>query len=166
MRLIENLRIGTKLGIASGLGVLFIVLMTGNQLMSDSAVRERQAGAFAQAETARAAIEAKASARGLQIGALDIRFANSDEELAKAKDYLAARVKAFQGFADEIGRLSASAETRAKTGKLKGTVAAYEAAAGKVAAIRNELFEIAAVEASGLTVTDEVQARAGKPGGT
>ena len=44
MRLIENLRIGTKLGIASGLAVLFIVLMIGNQLMSNSAVRERQAG--------------------------------------------------------------------------------------------------------------------------
>jgi hypothetical protein len=44
-RLTENLRIGTRLGIASGLGVLFIVLVIGNQLMSNSAVRERQAGA-------------------------------------------------------------------------------------------------------------------------
>ena len=80
--------------------------------------------------------------------------------------YLAARVKAFDGFADEIRRLSASAETRAQMEQLKGTVESYQAAAGKTAAIRNELLEIAAVEASGLTVTDEVQARAGKPGGT
>jgi methyl-accepting chemotaxis protein len=162
MRLIENLRIGTKLGIASGLAVLFVVLVIGNQLMSNSAVRERQAGAVAQAGTARAAAEAKASARGLQVGALNIRFANSDEELAKAKDYLAARVKAFDGFADEIRRLSASAETRAQMEQLKGTVESYQAAAGKIAAIRNELLEIAAVEASGLTVSDEVQAKAGR----
>ena len=161
-RLIENLRIGTKLGIASGLGVLFIVLMIGNQLMSNSAVRERQAGAMAQADAARAAAESKSAARGLQIGALNIRFATTDEELAKAKDYLAERVKAFNGFADEIRQLSASGETRATIEKLKGTIAQYEAAAGKLAGIKSELLEIAAVEASGLTVTNEVQARAGQ----
>ena len=161
-RLIENLRIGTKLGVASGLGVLFIVLMLGNQLMSNSTVKERQAGAMAQADAARAAAESKSAARGLQIGALNIRFATTDEELAKAKDYLAERVKAFNGFADEIRQLSASAETRATIGKLKGTIAQYEAAAGKLAGIKSELIEIAAVEASGLTVTNEVQARAGQ----
>ena len=77
--------------------MLFIVLMLGNQLMSNSAVRERQAGAMAQADAARAAAESKSAARGLQIGALNIRFANTDEELATAKDYLAVRVKAFFG---------------------------------------------------------------------
>jgi hypothetical protein len=46
------LRIGTRLGIASGLGVLFIVLVIGNQLMSNSAVRERQAGALLFSEPA------------------------------------------------------------------------------------------------------------------
>ena len=161
-RLIENLRIGTKLGVASGLGVLFIVLMLGNQLMSNSTVKERQAGAMAQADAARAAAESKSAARGLQIGALNIRFATTDEELAKAKDYLAERVKAFNGFADEIRQLSASAETRATIGKLKGTIAQYEAAAGKLAGIKSGLIEIAAVEASGLTVTNDVQARAGQ----
>lgn len=148
-RLIENLRIGTKLGIASGLGVLFIVLVIGNQLMSNSAVKEREAGAFAQGETARAAIEAKSAARGLQIGALDIRFATSDEDLVKAKEYLAERGKAFDGFADEIRRLSSSADTRGKIEKLKGTVASYQAAAGKMATIKTELLEIAAVERPG-----------------
>ena len=161
-RLIENLRIGTKLGIASGLGVLFIVLMIGNQLISNSAVKEREAGAFAQAETARAAIDAKSAARGMQIGARDIRFANSDEDLVKAKEYLAERVKSFDGFADEIRRLSSSTETRSQMEKLKGTVASYQAAAGTIATIKTELLEIAAVEASGLTVTDEVQAKAGQ----
>jgi hypothetical protein len=53
-----------------GAWVLFTVLIIGNQLMSNSAVRERQAGA------------------------LDVRFANSDEEQAKAKDYVAERAKA------------------------------------------------------------------------
>jgi hypothetical protein len=114
-RLIENLRIGTKLGIASGLGVLFIVLVIGNQLISNSAVKEREAGAFAQGETARAAIEAKSAARGLQIGALDIRFANSDEDLAKAKEYLAERGKAFDGFADDQAALSSPATPAAKS---------------------------------------------------
>ena len=115
-RLIENLRIGTKLGIAAGLGVLFIVLGIGNQLMSNSAVRERQAGAFARGETARAAIEAKSAARGLQVGALNIRFATSDEEGRRSRTYalLFARVDQFDVLLEQRIHQRASDTPRAE----------------------------------------------------
>ena len=114
-RLIENLRIGTKLGIASGLGVLFIVLVIGNQLISNSAVKERRGRRVCAGRDGAGGDRGESAARGLQIGALDIRFATTDEELAKAKDYLAERGKAFNGFADEIRRLSSSATPAAKS---------------------------------------------------
>ena len=47
-------------------------------------------------------------------------------------------------FADEIARLSSSAETRGQVDKLKATAASYEASAQKLAAIKTELLEIAA----------------------
>ncbi len=157
IRFFQNLRIGAKLGLASGLGVVFVVLMIANQLIGSSAIDRSHQSTLAQADTARAAIEAKGAARGLQIGALNIRLANGDAELETAKEYLAGRAKAFAGFADEIARLSSSAETRAEAEKLKSTAASYQASAEKLAAMKTEMLEIASVESSGLTLTAEAQ---------
>ena len=112
IRFFQNLSIGTKLGLTSGLGVVFVALMIANQLMGSSAVNLSHQSTLDQAGTARAAIDAKAAARGLQTGALNIRVANGDAELETAKEYLADRSKAFVGFADEISRLSSLTETR------------------------------------------------------
>jgi methyl-accepting chemotaxis protein len=158
--LFQNLRIGAKLGLASALGVVFVALMIANQLMGNAAVSRTNESALTQAGTARAAIEGKAAARGLQIGALSIRFATTEDELQKARDYLAERLKAFARFADEAARLSSSAETRAQVEKLKGTALGYDAAAQKIATIKTELLEIASVESSGLTLSAEAQTRA------
>jgi methyl-accepting chemotaxis protein len=160
IKIFQNLRIGAKLGLASGLGIVFVALMIANQLMGSSAVNRSHQSALDQADTARAAIEAKAAARGLQIGALNIRVANSYEELQSAKDYLAERSRGFVRFAEEIARLSASAGTRAQVDKLKATAASYEASAQKLAEIKTELLEIATVESSGLTLTADTQTHA------
>ena len=160
IRFFQNLRIGAKLGLASSLGVLFVALMIANQLTGSRAINRTHDSTLAQGETARAAIDAKAAARGLQIGALTIRVANGDAELESAKEYLAERTKAFVRFADEIARLSSSAQTRADVDKLKATAASYQASAEKLAAMKTELLEIASVESSGLTLSAEAQSRA------
>ncbi|TPQ40247.1 methyl-accepting chemotaxis protein [Bradyrhizobium guangdongense] len=165
IKIFQNLRIGAKLGLASGLGVVFVALMIANQLMGTSTVNRTHRSTLDEAGTARAAIEAKAAARGLQIGSLNIRLANGDEELAKAKEYLSERAKAFGGFADEIAKLTSSAETRTQVEKGKAVAASYVAATEKLAAIKTELLEIAAVESSGLTLTAEAQANAAKLNG-
>ncbi|RZN32517.1 HAMP domain-containing methyl-accepting chemotaxis protein [Bradyrhizobium sp. Leo121] len=156
---IQNLRIGAKLGIASALGVIFVALMIINQLTTNASVSRTNESVLLQSNIARAAIDAKAAARGLQVGAANIRVATIDEELQKATEYLAARYKGFLGFIDEISRLS-TADTRSRLEKLKSTATAYESAAEKLAKMKTELLEIASVEASGLTISSEAQARA------
>jgi methyl-accepting chemotaxis protein len=156
---IQNLRIGAKLGIASALGVIFVALMIINQLTANATISRTNESVLLQSNIARAAIDAKAAARGLQIGAGNIRVATTDEELQKATEYLAARFKGFLGFVDEITRLS-TADTRSQLDKLKSTATAFEAAAAKLAKMKTELLEIASVEASGLAISNEAQARA------
>ncbi|MGX9426337.1 MULTISPECIES: methyl-accepting chemotaxis protein [Bradyrhizobium] len=156
---IQNLRIGAKLGIASALGVIFVALMIINQLTTNASVSRTNESVLLQSNIARAAIDAKAAARGLQVGAANIRVATIDEELQKATEYLAARYKGFLGFIDEISRLT-TADTRSQLEKLKSTATAYESAAEKLAKMKTELLEIASVEASGLTISSEAQARA------
>jgi methyl-accepting chemotaxis protein len=156
---IQNLRIGAKLGIASALGVIFVALMIINQLTANATVSRTNESVLLQSNIARAAIDAKAAARGLQISAGNIRVATTDEELQKATEFLAARYKGFLGFIDEITRLS-TADTRSQLEKLKSTATAYEAAAEKLAKMKAELLEIASVEASGLAISNEAQTRA------
>jgi methyl-accepting chemotaxis protein len=165
IRMFQNLRIGAKLGLASGLGVMFVALMIANQLMGSAAVNRTHDSTLIQADTARDAGEAKASARGLQIGALNIRLANGEEELQKAKDFLAERTKSFVRVADEIAKLSSSADTRAQVDKLKATASSFGTSAEKLAAIKTELLEIASVEASGLSLTADAQTRAAQLNG-
>ena len=124
-RLLLNLSIGAKLGIASGLGVLLVATMVIVQIRSNAAMRDLDARMAGQQTIARDAVDAKASIRGMQIGVRDIRLANNPADLQKANDYLAARLKSVNHFSDEMLKLSKSAENRARIEKLKARAADY-----------------------------------------
>ena len=70
-------------------------------------------------------MDAKASIRGMQTGVRDLRLANNAADLQKANDYLAARLKSVNHFADEMLQLSDPGETRARIEKLKTRAADY-----------------------------------------
>jgi len=105
-RLILNLSIGAKLGIASGLGVLLVVVMVVSQMRANAAMRDADVRKSAQQTIARDGVDAKASIRGMQTGVRDLRLASSAADLQKANDYLAARLKSVNRFADEMLQLS------------------------------------------------------------
>ena len=137
-RLLLNLSIGAKLGIASGLGVLLVVTMVVVQIRSNVAMRNLDARMAGQQTIARDAVEAKASIAGMQVGVRDIRLANSSAELQKANDNVAARVKSASHFGDEMLKLSKSPENRARIEKLKARAEEYSKGAQQIAAVRGE----------------------------
>lgn len=67
-RMIQNLRIGTKLAITSALGILLVSLMIVSQITGNNAVSGANERAVSEQTMARDAIDAKASIRGMQIG--------------------------------------------------------------------------------------------------
>jgi hypothetical protein len=101
-RLLLNLSIGAKLGIASGLGVLLVATMVIVQIRSNAAMRDLDARMNGQQTIARDAVDIKASIRGMQIGIRDLRLANSAADIQKATDYVAARLKSVNQFADAM----------------------------------------------------------------
>ena len=139
-RFLLNLSIGAKLGIASGLGVLLVATMVIVQIRSNAATRDLDMRMAAQQTIARDAVEAKASIAAMQVGVRDLRLANSSAELQKASDGVAARVKSASHFADEMLKLSKSAENRARIEKLKARAADYSKGAQQIAAVRGELI--------------------------
>ena len=124
-RLLLNLSIAAKLGIASALGVLLVATMVIVQIRSNAVMRDLEARMAGQQTIARDAAEAKASVNGMQIGVRDLRLATSTADLQRANDQLAARLKSVTHFADEMLKMSKSAENRARIEKLKARALDY-----------------------------------------
>src|SRR5829696_4808476 len=142
-RFLLNLSIGAKLGIASGLGVLLVATMVIVQMRANVAMGDLDARMTGQQTIARDAVDAKASIRGMQIGVRDLRLVSNPADMQKANDYLAARLKSVNKFADEMHKLSKSAENRARIEKLKARAEDYSKGAQKIAAVRSEAIAAA-----------------------
>ena len=110
MRIIQNLRIGTKLAVTSALAILMMAGMLYLHVTGGAHVRQTTAGAVRQQTLAMTAAEAKASVRGMQIGLRDVLLAHSDGDLQKASSYFADRAAAALKFQGEMAKLSKSVE--------------------------------------------------------
>jgi methyl-accepting chemotaxis protein len=138
-----NLSIGAKLGIASGLGVLLVATMVIVQMRANTAMRDLDARMSGQQMIARDAVEAKAAIAGMQVAVRDLRLANASADLQKANDNLAARLKSTNHFADEMLKLSHSAENRARIEKVKTRSADYVKGTQQISAVRGEIIAAA-----------------------
>ena len=162
MRFIQNLRIGTKLAVTSVFSILLIGGMIFAQITGNAAVRNANETANGQQTIARDAIDTKASIRGMQTGARDIRLASTAADLQKAADYLAARLKSVNEFTDEMLKLSRSPENRERIAKVKSLAADYAKAIQQIGAIRSELIGIEAKRSAGGELPAEATARIAK----
>jgi methyl-accepting chemotaxis protein len=143
-RIIQNLRIGTKLAITSALGVLLVGFMIGSQMYGNAGVRQTYQGAIVQQAIARDAIDAKASLRGMQVGARDISLANTATDLKKASGYMTERLKSMNEFADEMLKMSRSSDNRARIEKLRALAGDFIKGAQQIAAVRGEAIGLGA----------------------
>ena len=119
MRIIQDLRIGTKLAITSGLTILVVAGMIYLQITGGDDVRAATDKAAGQQAIAQNAAEAKASVRGMQMGIRDILMATTPEELKKGDDYFADRTVQALKFNGEMAKLSKSPENRQRIERQK-----------------------------------------------
>ena len=153
MTRIQDLRIGTKLALASMFAVLLVGAMIASQMIGNASVSRTHKAALEQQTIARDAVDAKASIRGMQIGVRDIRLANAPADMQKASDYLGARLKSVHHFADEMLGLTHSSENRVRIDKVKSLAANYAKEAQKIAAVRSEVI---AIRAAGADSADKI----------
>ena len=146
-RIIQNLRIGTKLAITSALGVLLVGFMIGSQMYGNASVSHSHESAIVQQSIAKDAVETKAALVGMQVAIRDIRLASTSADMQKASNNLAERLQSEHKFADEMARLSQSAENCARIEKLKSLTEAYVKGAQQIAAVRTEAIGLGAASA-------------------
>ncbi|MDA9497219.1 methyl-accepting chemotaxis protein [Bradyrhizobium sp. CCBAU 11357] len=138
LSLVQNLRIGTKLAIASALGVLLVGAMIVSQMRGNASIRETSHSALEQQEIVRDAVRAEVAVRGMQLAVRDLRLANSAADLQKATQRLEDQQQAMGSLVNEMLKLSHSAENRARMEKLRSLAADYTKAAQQIAAVRAE----------------------------
>ncbi|WP_028134919.1 methyl-accepting chemotaxis protein [Bradyrhizobium japonicum] len=138
LSLIQNLKIGTKLAIASALGVLLVGAMIASQMLGNAGMRESSESALAQQQIARTAVKAEAAVRGMQLAVRDLRLANSPADIQKATTSLGDQQKSTNLLVDQMLKLSQEPENRARMEKLRSLAANYAKAAQQIAGVRGE----------------------------
>jgi methyl-accepting chemotaxis protein len=137
-------RIGTKLGLSAGIGVLVVAAMVTNQQWSDSSIEAGSNFVAKQSKITEDGIEAKASLRGMQLGVRDIRLAQSPEQLKAAVESVVARHKAAVEFVDDSLSLVTRPENRERLNKIKGLIEEYFAAGNDIAKLTQQRLELQA----------------------
>src|SRR5262245_10932652 len=118
-------RIGTKLALTSGLGVLLVGGMLVTETMGTSSVVGSFAGANSQHVIAEDSSAVKAAARGMMLGVRDVRLAHNSDEIQKAMTYLRAREESVTRLADEALKYIHKPENRERMEKVKSLAKVY-----------------------------------------
>src|SRR5215470_6212407 len=144
IRIIQDLRIGTKLAITSALAILMMAGMLYLQVTGGSHVRETTTYAAQQQTIALSAAEAKASVRGMQLGIRDVLLAHSEADLQKASSYFADRAASALRFQGEMARLSKSVENGERIKRLGVLVDDLRKGKDQIEAVRKQAIALEA----------------------
>ncbi len=115
-----KLRIGTKLAIASGLGVLFMAGIVINQQWSGGSTQSAIEAALRQSEIEADGLNSLASFRGMAMGLRDLRLVRAPTEVQPAIESIRALHKSVLASADHALTMVVHAEHRERLQKIRG----------------------------------------------
>jgi methyl-accepting chemotaxis protein len=155
----NNLSIGTKLGITSGVGVLLVLVMIGALVFGDSEVKTATEGTGHEHYIVETAGLLKASIRGMEVGVRDIRLAGSPDALRKADDYLAERKHSADGYVEALLQNIRSPENRERATKIKDLVDRYYAGTKEIDGVKTQLFAAESMQKAGGAAASDAETR-------
>jgi methyl-accepting chemotaxis protein len=138
---LSNIRIGIKLAIMSGLGVLLVGGMIATQMWSNSTVRGANNTADTQQNLAKESMTVRAMETRMQLGVRDVRLARTPENLQKALNNIDESLKAAIPIIDSMIQNLRVPENRERMQKVKTLAAQYADGAKQIAAIQNEIIK-------------------------
>jgi methyl-accepting chemotaxis protein len=116
----DKLRIGTKLTIASGLGVLFMAGIVINQQWSGGSTRAAIEAALRQSEIEGDGLNSLASFRGMAIGMRDLRLVRTPDQIQPEIDQIRNLHKAVLASVDHALSMVVHPEHRERLQKIRG----------------------------------------------
>ena len=138
---LSNIRIGIKLGIMSGLGVLLVAAMITTQIMGNSAVRGANETATIQQNIAKDSMTVRALETRMQLGVRDVRLARAPENLQRALNNIDESLKAAIPIMDSMISKLRVPENRERMQKVKSLAEQYASGAKELAAMQGEIIK-------------------------
>ena len=126
----SNIRIGTKLGLMSGIAVILVIGMIAASMHNNTLVRESNDAALQRQEISRGAAQVELAFIGIRLALRNVRLATTMAELNSANDLQARQQKADKLLDDLLPRLQ-SQENRDRIQKVKAALNNYVATALK-----------------------------------
>jgi hypothetical protein len=139
---LNNLSIGTKLVIMSGLGVTLMAGMIATLMLGNSSVRSAIEDTTVSESITQAASDSRASIRGLEIGLRDMRLALALDGSQKAMDFFHEQKKSVNGLIDFLLQSSKIDENQERMKKVKALADQYVAEVENIAKMNAEIFSL------------------------
>jgi methyl-accepting chemotaxis protein len=156
----SDVRIGTKLGVISGLSMLLVATMIGGQMWGNSKVRAANDLAVTQADISHDIVAVKAAERRMQIAVRDLRLAGDQPAMDIAlKNLEAAQASALKYMKQVQPKLRLEAN-RAVGQKAIDLINGYAAASKELAAIRMPALSLDSSNPNALARIAEINAQA------
>ena len=126
-------RIGTKLGISAGLGVVLVAAMVVNQQMSGGSIAVANNTMRLEAEVAKKVVETKESVRAMQLATRGMRAAKTMDQVKTGLATLNAKHNALLAQLDAAMPLTSRPEDKDRLGRIRSLGEQYYGAASEIA---------------------------------
>ena len=133
-----NLKIGTKLGITSGLGVLLLAAILISELFGNSQIREASGNVVRNDNNGLTVVTSKVSVLGMQLGVRDIRLATTVDDVKNGFNSVTERYNSSVKIADWLVQNLRAPAQHDRAEKNRALVEQYFEAAKDFAAVRTE----------------------------
>ena len=144
IRFLNDIRIGTKLSIASALGLGLIATLIYVEMTGLASIQKSFARAITQEKVAQAAAELKASVRGMAIVFRDIHLARSVDAIEKANEYFVARHASATKYNEFMRKNALSTENQSLVVKISEDLVAYTKSKDVVAEMKRQVLALEA----------------------
>jgi methyl-accepting chemotaxis protein len=154
MTFIQNLRIGTKLAIASGLGILLVVAMIYTQMAGNEVVRVSNAAVIRSLSISTAAAEAQGATRGMQMAVREETVSQTVADLQKAATAFAARRDDATRLVAAIAGITKTEETAGQLARMTPLIAEFGRGEQLIQALRRQFVDLEARRLGNLSADD------------
>jgi methyl-accepting chemotaxis protein len=153
-----NFRIGTKLAVSVGVGVVLVAGMILNQQLGNSSVARQAARGRSDQATATDLLHASVALQRMQIGTREIRLAISEREADEALAVLQDDKNNAVGFLQAAFNVCVDAQNQARLEQIIALAKDYAAAAAEMTAAKKDYAEITKPLAQASEIGAEIDA--------
>ncbi|AXK81182.1 HAMP domain-containing protein [Pseudolabrys taiwanensis] len=154
---LSNIRIGVKLAVMSGIGVLLVIAMLAIQAMNNTTASEAADEVNRRQDIVQSTIEGKYAFSQLQIAVRDVRLATVAGPLKQASDDVTKARATVIGSIDGLKKIVFKPDNRARLDKMYAATEEYTAAAKQIEQFKIKIMDAQATGFADSQISDLVQ---------